>query len=96
MADADGDGLTNLQEYLLGRNPLLADGVRFATLGVLTNGWFALTLEEVWDRNITLQASTNLADWFTLTNFVGTNATLYFEDITATNAQRFYRALNQR
>jgi hypothetical protein len=38
--------------------------------------------------------STNLADWITLTNFVGTNATLNFRDPGATNlSRRFYRAV---
>jgi hypothetical protein len=41
-----------------------------------------------------IQISTNLLDWTTLTNFVGTNTTLNFRDATATNFnQRFYRAV---
>ena len=41
-----------------------------------------------------IQVSTNLLDWLTLTNFVGTNTTLNFRDATATNFnQRFYRAV---
>ena len=40
------------------------------------------------------QVSTNLVDWMTLTNFVGTNATIYFRDAAATNLNlRFYRAV---
>ncbi len=93
LADTDGDGLTNLQEYQLGRNPVVADGVRFAALGALTNGLFALTIENVLGRTVTLESSTNLVDWFPLTNFPGTNGTIYLEDATATNAQRFYRAV---
>jgi hypothetical protein len=41
-----------------------------------------------------IQVSTNLLNWLTLTNFVGTNTTLNFRDATATNFnQRFYRAV---
>jgi hypothetical protein len=41
-----------------------------------------------------IEASTNLMDWVTLTNYIGTNATLHFRDVTATNLNhRFYRAV---
>ncbi len=41
-----------------------------------------------------IEASTNLVNWVTLTNFVGTNSIIYFRDAAATNLnQRFYRAV---
>ena len=41
-----------------------------------------------------IQVSTNLANWTTLTNFVGTNSTLTFLDPAATNSsRRYYRAV---
>jgi hypothetical protein len=41
-----------------------------------------------------IQASTNLMDWLTLTNFGGTNATINFRDATAPNyPHRYYRAV---
>jgi len=41
-----------------------------------------------------IQISTNLLTWTTLTNFVGTNSTLNFSDLEATNFnRRFYRAV---
>ena len=41
-----------------------------------------------------IEASTNLMDWVTLTNFVGTNAIIHIRDTAATNLnQRFYRAV---
>jgi hypothetical protein len=41
-----------------------------------------------------IQVSTNLTSWATLTNFVGTNATITFRDPAATNSNhRFYRAV---
>ncbi|MGB7749605.1 MAG: protease pro-enzyme activation domain-containing protein [Verrucomicrobiia bacterium] len=40
-----------------------------------------------------IQVSTNLTSWTTLTNFVGTNSTITFRDLAATNSNvRFYRA----
>ena len=41
-----------------------------------------------------IEASTNLATWVTLTNFIGTNAIIHIRDTAATNLnQRFYRAV---
>jgi len=41
-----------------------------------------------------IQYSTNLSNWTTLTNFVGTNTTIPIQDPTAGNeARRFYRAI---
>jgi hypothetical protein len=41
-----------------------------------------------------IQVSTNLLNWATLTNFLGTNTTLEFRDSAATNSNgRFYRAV---
>ena len=58
-----------------------------------TNGLnFALQLSPGLNGHV--QVSTDLVDWLTLTNFVGTNATIYFRDVAATNLnQRFYRAV---
>jgi len=40
-----------------------------------------------------IQVSTDLLNWVTLTNFIGTNATISFRDAAATNySDRFYRA----
>jgi len=44
--------------------------------------------------NGSIQFSTNLTSWLTLTNFIGTNTTLTFHDQAATNSpHRYYRAL---
>ncbi len=43
--------------------------------------------------NVTIQRSSNLVTWATLTNLVNANGVLEFTDMSATNAaQRFYRA----
>ena len=41
-----------------------------------------------------IQVSTNLTSWLMLTNFIGTNSTINFQDVTAKNySNRFYRAV---
>ncbi len=60
---------------------------------LVTNG-LNLALQLSPGLNGHILVSTNLADWATLTNFVGTNASLNFLDATATNLNlRFYRAV---
>jgi len=60
-----------------------------------TNG-LALMLQGPVGSNYVIQASTNLINWQQVTNFVSTNATMYFRDSSAANFnRRFYRALLQ-
>jgi hypothetical protein len=70
-----------LQLKFTGAPPLTSTGLNFALQ--LSSG-----------LNGHIQTSTNLADWITLTNFVGTNTTLNFRDPGTTNLnRRFYRAV---
>jgi hypothetical protein len=58
-----------------------------------TNG-LVFSLELSIGLNGRIQVSTNLKNWATLTNFVGTNSTITFRDPAATNSnRRFYRAV---
>jgi len=65
-----------------------------------TNGQISLTtnglgfnLQLSPGLNGRIEASTDPVNWVTLTNFVGSNTTLYFRDAAATNLNlRFYRA----
>ena len=58
-----------------------------------TNG-MAFTLQLSKGLNGHIQVSSNLIDWSTLTNFVGTNSTLTIRDPSAANSpRRFYRAV---
>jgi hypothetical protein len=92
--DPAGDGLSNLQKYLLGLNPMVPARPCLQPLLSLTNGNFALNIQGLFGRSVTLEVSTNLMSWQILTNLSGTNATIYFEDSAATNFnRRFYRAV---
>jgi hypothetical protein len=59
----------------------------------MTSNGFGFNLQVSPGLNGRIEASTNLVNWVTLTNFVGTNTTIYFRDVAATNLNlRFYRA----
>jgi hypothetical protein len=92
--DPAGDGLSNLQKYLLGLNPLVPARPYLQPLLSPTNGNFALNIQGLFGRTVALEVSTNLTSWHTLTNLTSTNAVIYFEDSGATNSgSRFYRAV---
>ncbi len=93
-ADPDQDGLSNLEEFLRGRNPTVFDNLRFSSIQPLPDGTFQLSVNGEVGRNYSILISTNLLNWMSLTNFVPTNATTYVIDTGATNfTQRFYRVV---
>jgi hypothetical protein len=66
----------------------------FALNQPLTCTGLNFTLQISSNLNGHIQISTNMLNWVTLTNFVGTNTTLNFRDPAATNSpRRFYRAV---
>jgi hypothetical protein len=68
--------------------------LNFAINQPLTSTGLDFTLQISSNLNGHVQVSTNLFNWATLTNFVGTNTTLNFRDPAATNSSsRFYRAV---
>ena len=92
--DPAGDGLSNLQKYLLGLNPLVPARPYLQPVLSPTNGNFALNIQGLFGRSVTLEVSTDLTDWQPLTNLTSTNAVIYFEDSGVTNSgSRFYRAV---
>ena len=61
-----------------------------------SNGQFRLTLVGETGRSYTIEASTNLANWIAVTNFVSATGTNEVTDPTAPNfSRRFYRAVTQ-
>ncbi len=61
---------------------------------VLGSNYFQLELSGESNGNYTIQSSTNLINWTTLTNFTLTNGTFEFMDLQ-TNRIEFYRAIGQ-
>ena len=92
--DPAGDGLSNLQKYLLGLNPLVPARPYLQPLLSPTNGNFALNIQGLFGRSVTLEVSTDLTNWQTLTNLTSNDAVIYFEDSGLTNSgSLFYRAV---
>ena len=56
--DPAGDGLSNLQKYLLGLNPLVPARPYLQPLLSPTNGDFALNIQGLFGRSVTLEVST--------------------------------------
>lgn len=72
--DLDGDGLTNLQEYLLGTYPLdRLDGLSLAVLEVV-NGFARLRFSTVTGRTYAIKSSSDLQAWSPQTFAIGTAA----------------------
>jgi hypothetical protein len=89
---AAGDGISNLQKYLSGKNPLIWDNLHFTGCQRLPDRRIKLSLFGKVGQNYTLQASTNLFSWVPLFTFVCTNSTLDVFDTNASNFRsRFYR-----
>ena len=87
-----GDGLSNLQKYLLGRNPLIWDNLHFVGCESLPDGRFNLAIFGQVGSNYTLQASTDLVNWVSVLNFTCTNSPTVVVDPGAKYyGWRFYR-----
>jgi hypothetical protein len=68
----------------------------FTTAQPLATNGLNLALQVSTGLDGQIQVSTNLVDWLTLTNFIGTNSIIDFQDAAATNFNlRFYRAVAQ-
>ena len=90
--DPAGDGLSNLQKYLLGRNPLVWDNLHFTGCQYLAHGRLRLSVFGQVGHNYTLLASTNLANWVPILSFACTNGAMdVFDPDAKTFSARFYR-----
>ncbi len=90
--DPDQDGRVNLDEYLLGSNPWVSDSVRIGHCRFITDGAFQLAVLGEPGRTYSLDISTNLVDWVTVTSFVCTNAsTVVTDPNTAAFNCKYYR-----
>jgi subtilisin family serine protease len=93
--DSDGDGLSNLQEYIAGTDPGNASSkLRITKIQADRNlGYLTLTWPSVTNRIYTLEAATGGPGGFTvLSSAVGSPGETSYSDTLATNSTaRFYR-----
>ena len=90
--DPARDGLSNLQKYLLGRNPLIWDNLHFVGCDPLPDGQFKLNIFGQVGQNYTVLGSTDLVNWTPVLSFTCTNAPMSVVDPGATySGWRFYR-----
>jgi len=94
--DPDHDGLSNIQEYRLSHDPAVWDNLRIASCVVRSNGVVELAVQGKLGEAYTLEASTNLTDWFAVTRFTCTNSpTAVLDANTAGYRHKFYRVVLQ-
>jgi hypothetical protein len=95
-ADADGDGMSNLAEYIAGTNPLNPND--YLKLGIRAGGTNGLQFEAVANRTYTIQCSGSLTgSWFNLVDVFATptnRVETISEDFSA--ATRFYRIVTPK
>jgi len=93
--DADGDGVSNLAEYLAGTAPSPGPAPRFESVGLLADGRFEGRLIGAVGRTYSVEVSEDLSHWSVLADFPGTNTVMVFVDPGSTNApHRYYRAVS--
>lgn len=90
--DSDHDGLTNLQEFLVGKAPGTFDNLQILYCHRLNTGDVELSVFGELGKIYALEASTNLMVWTAIRAFSCTNQPTVVADSTAKNyGQRFYR-----
>ena len=96
-ADADGDGLTNLQEYQLGTHPKSGTSFFRASLSPVAGmeGLFKITWNSVVGKIYLIEWTPDLVTPFTTLRTVTATATTSTEDIVNTSNRGFYRVRPQ-
>jgi hypothetical protein len=90
--DFDGDGLTTLEEYISGMNPILGSSAQRTTL--LPNGLMEWQAKP--DDLYEVESSTGLDNWSSIQPVLATNSTANVTVGPKTNAQQFYRVVKIR
>ena len=93
--DADGDGASNLQEYLAGTDPTDSNSVFRLTAAATANGTVSLTWPAVPGKNYQIQYKTNLDDavWLTAPGSVSVVGNQGYYLAPAAQPCSFYRSL---
>ena len=76
--DLDGDGLSNLEEYIAGTSPIDSSD-SFNVSGSFNVGQFEMNLSTISGREYTVHVSTDLETWHTWTTISGNDAELTIE-----------------
>lgn len=94
LADADGDGMSNAQEFVAGTNPMAAGSVlRLWSVGPVPGGW-ELAFSSAAGRNYHLEASDDLRGWERVgTRLSGNGGVVTVVDASAPGVERFYRVV---
>jgi hypothetical protein len=77
--DSDGDGLSNLIEFLVGLDPLASDANGFPTLAIRRNpdGTVTLEFESIPDRLYEIFWSADLQSWTALGSVLSTGSDVF-------------------
>jgi hypothetical protein len=73
--DSDGDGMSDLAEFLAGTNPNNPPR-KFKLAAVRSNGWFHLEWPAIPGQDYRVSASSNLVQWSPVTEWIGASNTL--------------------
>ena len=92
--DPDGDGLTNLQEYLLGTSPVNGDTRgRLDSLQVTAGGTLQLRFTGEAGLRYELQGSDDMTGWFTIRLITNTSGVQWLSETMTNQPARFYRTV---
>jgi hypothetical protein len=93
-SDADGDGLTNLQEFQLGTSPTNGDTRgRFDAIQITAGGELQLHFIAETGVRYQIEGSDDLSEWFPVTVITNTQGAVWLNQDTAGQSARFYRTV---